>query len=338
MPGAYSLLDEVNPTAVAETPKEVKIWLPSQLPSGSHDKLCIVDLPRLKFRFRLAQAHDALNLIQHLLGAYHVLLMKNQVHISKSQGTMTKSKTLFQNFKNKIDQAAACYRDARAALLHLDPIKAISCWKENLKELHRDHIHGPSHESNEMSKSRHQPSWIWQTSSLEGDTGINDPELQDIMRIEWCKAIAQAERFKEEVELTVEEMRRTLLYFEWTANHWEQLGQARVGEPMMDGDTTAGMRAYAARQAALYRKLVDLSLQEWYECLELKSLGSDWLPTYPRPTFCQRRRLQSNVVAYHSSASSHDDGKHDALTSDPSDGGTEFFDSASEFDIDFDDF
>ena len=115
-------------------------------------------------------------------------------------------------------------------------------------------------------------------------------------------------------------------------------GQARVGEPMMDGDTTAGMRAYAARQAALYRKLVDLSLQEWYECLELKSLGSDWLPTYPRPTLCRRRQLQSNVAAYHSSASSHDDGKHDALTSDPSDGGTEFFDSASEFDIDFDDF
>ena len=119
-------------------------------------------------------------------------------------------------------------------------------------------------------ESRQQISWIWQTSS-QGNAGINNPDLQDVMRVEWCKAIARADQFWEEVELVVEEMKRTLLFFKWTVNHWEQLGDNHVGEPTMD----------------------------WYECLETKSLRSGWLSEYPHPEACRRRQLQSNVATYH---------------------------------------
>jgi hypothetical protein len=212
-----------------------------------------------------------------------VLLAKNQVHVSTSQGTMTKAKAIFTNFILKIDQAAARYHDARVALLHLDPDGKISPWKEDLRELRQNDIRGPSREGDEKSESRQQPSWIWQMSSLKEGAGINDPELKDVMRVEWCKAIARVERFEEEVELTVEEMRRTLLFFECTARDWERRGEARVGEPTMDEEMTAGVRAYAARQAALYRRLVDIFVNDWYTCLDLKSLGSDWLPKYKCP-------------------------------------------------------
>lgn len=302
MPGASHLLDETDPTSITEAPETVKIWLPSQLPSNSREKWCAPDLPYLEFRFRVAQAYDALDLIRRLRGVYQVLLMKNQVHVSTSQGTMTKTKSLFRNFASKIDQAAARYREARTALLRLDPSGSISPWKESLKELRRNDVRGPSREEDEPSQSRREPSWIWQTSSLKENTGINDPQLRAIMRVEWCKAIARADRFKEEVELTVEEMRRTLSFFEWTAGHWEQLGEARVGEYTLGEAVTAGMRAYAARQASLYRRRIDAYVEDWYECLELKALGSDWLKSYPRPEFRQRRRLRSNVAAYHPSA------------------------------------
>ena len=320
MPGASAFLDEVDPTAVTEAPEGVKIWFPSQLPPGSREKSCIANLPHLEFRFRLAQAYDALDLIRRLRGVYQVLLMKNRVHVSKSQGTTTRSKALFANFALKIDQAAACYRDARVALLRLDPNGDIHRWKEDLRELRRTDIRGPSREDDETSESHQQLSWIWQTSSLEPNAGINDPKLRGIMRVEWCKAVARAERFEEEVELTVEEMRRTLLSFRGTADRWEQLGKARVGEPLMDGDTTAGVRAYASRQAALYRRLVDAFVQDWYECLELKSLGSDWLSGYPRPDICRRRRLRSNVEAYHLSNA---DVAGEALANDPLSDGEE---------------
>ena len=304
MLGASAFFNSVDATAVSEAPEEVKIWLPSHLPSGCRNSSCIEDLPYLEFRFRLAQAYDALDLIRHLRGVYQVLLMKNQVHLSTSQGTMTKAKALFTNFTLKIDQAAARYRDARTALLRLDPNERSARWKEDLKELRRGDIRGPSREDGEKSESRQQLSWIWQTSSFDREAGINDPELREVMRVEWCKAVAQAKRFEEEVELIVEEMRRTLLFFKWTVSHWEERGEARVGEPT-DGDTAAGIKAYAVRQAALYRRLVDVFIHDWYECLELKSLGSGWLSDYSRPKGCRRRRLPSNVREYHPSASVH---------------------------------
>lgn len=316
MPGASGFLDTVDPTAVTETPETVKLWLPSQLPAVSRGSSCIEGLPHLEFRLRFAQANDALDLIRRLRGVFQALLVKKQVHVSSSQGTMTKSKALFSNFTLKIDQAAARYRDARVALLRLDPDEKFAKWKGNIRELRREDIRGPSREADEPSESQQRVSWIWQTSSLQPNTGINDPDLQAVMRVEFCKATARAERFKEEVELLVEEMRRTLLFFKWTATHWEELGEARVGEPTLDDDTTAGIRAYAARKAALYRKLADIFIQDWYECLILKSLGSDWLSEYPRPEVVRRRKLPSNVAAYHSTSQLPDD-INDALPNDP---------------------
>ena len=79
--------------------------------------------------------------------------------------------------------------------------------EKDLKDLRREDIRGPSREEDENSESHQQISWIWQTASRQGNTGINDPDLQAVMWIEWCKATARAERFKEEVELVVEEMR-----------------------------------------------------------------------------------------------------------------------------------
>lgn len=335
MPGASALLDEIDPTTVTEAPETVKLWLPSQLPPGSRAQLCVEGLPHLELRLRLAQAYDSLDLIRRLRGVYQALLIKNRVHISTSQGTMTKTKTLFANFLLKIDEAAARYRDARVALLHLDPNESFSRWKKDLKELRREDIRGPSRESNETSESRQQASWIWQTASLKNSTGVNDPDLQAIMRVEWCKATARAERFREEVELVVEEMRRTLMFFEWTADNWEQLGEARIGEPNMNDDTAAGLRAYAARKSALYRKLIDVFIQDWYECLELKSLGTNWLSKYTRPETVRRRRLPSNVEAFHFSPSLFVDNADDTLINDPSNAG---MDAMGDVGMDFVDF
>jgi len=88
----------------------------------------------------------------------------------------------------------------------------------------------------------------------------------------------------------------------------------------MDEGARAGMKAYAARKAALYRRLIEVFVQDWYKCLELKLLGSSWLSDYPRPNTCgasRRRQLQSNVKAYHPSASAHID-EANRLADDPS--------------------
>ena len=40
------------------------------------------------------------------------------------------------------------------------------------------------------------------------------------MQVEWSKSKARAERWREEVILLSEEMRRVLVYFEWKARWW----------------------------------------------------------------------------------------------------------------------
>jgi len=333
IPGVSRFLDDIDPATVTETPEIVKLWLPSQLPPTSRESMCIDGLPHLELRLRLVQAYDALDLIRRLRGLYQALLVKNQVHVSNSQGTQTRAKALFTSFSLKINQAASRYCDARVAILRLDPDEKFSQWKENLRELHREDIRGPSREANETSESRQQISWIWQAASSRANAGINDPDLQAVMRVEWCKATARAERYREEVELVVEEMRRTLHFFKWAAEHWEQLGKARANEPTMDGVTATGLRAYAARKAALYRKLTNVFIQDWYACLERKSLGSSWLPEYPRPETSQRRRLRSNVEAYHS-VSQPQDAMDGALINDPP---SETEDVGGDVETDFDD-
>lgn len=318
------LLDEIDPATVSESPETVKLWFPSQLPRDSCE-----GLPHLEFRLRLAQAYDALDLIRRLRGVYHAILLKNQVHVSNSNGTMTRAKSVFTNFSFRIDQAAARYRDARLALLRLDPNEELSRWKKDLQELHRQDIRGPAREAGEKSESLREMSWIWKTSSLRDNTGINDPDLQPIMRVEWCKATARAERFEEEVELVVEEMRRTLAFFEWSARSWEEMGGVRASEPKISSATVIGLKAYAVRKATLFRRLIVVFLQDWYECLEHKSLGSDWLTRYPRPTFIRRRRLPSMVTAYHFPNPCDMENTDDALASDPSD--AEAMETASDF-------
>lgn len=164
MPGASTFLNDVDLTIITEAPKTVKLWLPSQPPPNSRNKSCINGLPNLEFRLWLAQAYNALDLIRHFCGVYQALLLKNQVHISSSQGTTTKAKALFMNFTLKIDQVAACYHDACVALLQLDPDEKLSQWKEDLRDLCQEDVCSPSCEVNKLLELHQQVFWIWRTT------------------------------------------------------------------------------------------------------------------------------------------------------------------------------
>ena len=50
---------------------------------------------------------------------------------------------------------------------------------------------------------------------LQGSVSGDDQDLSSALQVEWCKAQERATRYEEEIELVVEEMRRTLVFFEW---------------------------------------------------------------------------------------------------------------------------
>ena len=298
MLGVVSLFEDPNPSSALERPEDIKIWLPSQLPPASHYQSCTPGLPLLEFHLRHTQALDALKEIHRLRRLYRGLIIKKMSHITSSQGTMTKVKSLFTGYNLKIQNAAACYWCARTAIRHLDPDEQLRHWKAELRELQKGDIRSPGREEHKNSESRHTPSWIWLSPTASSDMDTED--VHNSMRVEWCQAQAWAERFEEEVELLVEEMRWTLAFFEWKKEQWEALAGPGQGESVVDGDVAAGISAYGWRQAAVYRQLIMACLADWYEFLKSKSLGSSWLSNYPRPPTLHYCQLISNVSLYHS--------------------------------------
>jgi len=92
-------------------------------------------------------------------------------------------------------------------------------------------------------------SWIWTMKSrAPKDKDYSD----DILRSEWVKSRARANRCKEEVLLLREEMRRVLLFLEWKNEWWSQWQDLREGlSPELD----EGLKAFAMGQADLQQRL-----------------------------------------------------------------------------------
>ena len=141
------------------------------------------------------------------------------------------------------------------------------------------------------------------------NTLVDNMESEEFDRVQWAKCQARAERYQEEVELTVEEMGRTLRYFEWKRDWWLSLAPAKsnaLAESTVSGesntpgasgksnapgksnasppaDIQAGLRAYACRQSSVYDNLIASFVNHWRKYLLAHSLGTAWLKNYPPP-------------------------------------------------------
>lgn len=306
MTGIDHLLDNIDLVLLADHPENVQLWFPSDLPLPMRNKWCVTDLRCLEYRLRYAIAVNALQDIRRFRRFSQVVVMKTQSHISNTQKTRTRIRGQLERIQQRITQAATTYRVCRSAVERLAPNEEFGAWKNILQELRREDIRGPGRGDNETSESRYVPSWIWQTP-LPESASSDEQDLSLALRVEWCKAQERAVRYEEEVQLVVEEMRRTLAYFKWLACEWERWAATpAVGGSEADSATMAGVSAYAYKQAAVYRKMVIVFVNDWYECLKTKSLGSPWLQQYPSPPSVKRRRLVSNVRLYHSTSAKLD--------------------------------
>ena len=306
MPGCSALLDNIDPASTIDTPESTKLWLPSALPPASRDTWCTVDMPLIEFRLRYAQAVDALDHLRRLCRLVQGLHLQRKKHPTPTQRpATTRSRGVFEGLHVRIAQVSACYRDARTALLRLHPSGA---WSHFFRELTKADIRGTGPEDTTTSNSKFVLTWIWlfrapptppdlpgslpststesapisvtlPTANIDGD--ISEKEVEDYMLVDWAKARERAKRFEEEVELCVEEMRRTLLFFSWKASEWERCAELRAhsSNPPSE-DIIQGLRAYAHRQAAMFRGMVKVFVSDWYNCLQPRGLGADWLSGY----------------------------------------------------------
>ena len=300
MPGIDSL-NFIDPVLLANHPEKVEIKLPSGLPSASRDVMCVGGLPQLEYRLRFAQATNALHDICRLRRLTRIITMKSQSHITNSQKTGTRNCTVFDKTAAQLAQAVSTYHVAWTTIKTLAPNEEFGCWRNTLLELKNEDIRGPGREESEKSGSRFVQSWIW-TTAPQTSISSRDPDLDAALRVEWCKAQERVKHYEEEVELVVEEMRRTLVTFEFNAGEWEQ----RATSPSLsalESTIATGAAAYAYKQADIQRQLVKIFVNDWHDILKKQPLATPWFKDYHRSRTDQRHRLVCNVKRYHSTPS-----------------------------------
>ncbi|EMD31060.1 hypothetical protein CERSUDRAFT_60542 [Gelatoporia subvermispora B] len=269
----------LSPTAESETHavvpiEDLKLWLPSRLDVSARSSFCLNGTADKEKRLRRAQLEDALIELRRLRRVYGSLLRKFKVQIAGTgRKATTRSQTSLRAFNSKIGLTIARYRDARIALLALDPSGE---WQEQFKELRDEDNRGPNRKEDEHSEGRRQPSWIWTVYAANADISTEDED--DQLRAEWAKATARAQRWEEEKALLLEEMCRCLRFFDAKADWWDKHTSSLV-----DGhtpDILSGLHGYAKRQATMYRRLVASWIQLWRPVLRQLKLKEPWDKRY----------------------------------------------------------
>ena len=276
------------------------LLLPSSLPPETLIRTS-AKLVKMEKELRLGQCEDGLTQLRGHLHSQARLLKFKYVNV-RHQVPNTRSRGLLDRVSAKISTSAEKYRAAYAALLALDPDPAAK-WKSELRPLNPKDVRPmfsndpintttdlPSDEDNEVpvhgllrggviAEGSRTLSWIWigtpnDTSSASGyhECKCTHSSLClcfayhhfPAFRIEWCKARARRERWKEEILLLKEEMRRTLVFFKYRSEMWSARAcPSFVSSISKDPTIREGLGAYAHSQSHVFGALRDRFHSIW---------------------------------------------------------------------------
>ncbi|KAF9462998.1 hypothetical protein BDZ94DRAFT_1259836 [Collybia nuda] len=225
---------------------------PLFLPSSMKPQIpCDPRLREIEWTLRKSQANDALDDLREGL-RLRAYLYIDKDRFQRGQFHNTRSRGIIHRVQVKIDAAATRYRVARNTLYSLAGVLNIVGWDVEFPPLLDRDIKQLSGDDTESEGHRYV-SWIW-TRLGDSSRLDTDEALQDMLRIEWCKSKARADRWSEEVQLLLEEMQHVLQFFESMAERWERRVHAMVFL-VKEQAINEGLTAYAARQASLFRMM-----------------------------------------------------------------------------------
>ncbi|KAK6977452.1 CxC2 domain-containing protein [Favolaschia claudopus] len=275
MPGLSAFLaKQPAPSTVDHSrPETIKIFLPSSLPADVREGICLPGLVKNEEDLRQAQATEALRDLRSGLRTRTFAHRFKRKHL-EGQGMYTKSRSLLEAIEERIR--------ARQGMLDL---RGSGEWESTYRELQKEDVRGMNERlMNEQEKEDNRKaralaglkddgtqdtdefgepvdltvlfnletgeghrvlSWIWYAETGNDEVGA-DGKLHADIRVEWAKARARADRWREEVVLLEEEMRRTLVFCGWKARWWQE--RANVEREVAPA-VAEGMRAYALEQA-----------------------------------------------------------------------------------------
>jgi len=80
-------------------------------------------------------------------------------------------------------------------------------------------------------------------------------------------------RWEEELQLVVEEMRRVLCYLDWRSHYWRSLVSKRE---VSHATVREGIAAYAEKQACIAQMMAHRFSKEWLSTHGAHNITTDW--------------------------------------------------------------
>ena len=147
-----------------------------------------------------------------------------------------------------------------------------------------------------VGDGRYTMSWIWGGSSGGNQRGTDPPDQEEVnetVRHEWMTCRARADRWREELDLLQEEMRRVIAFLEWKSSSWGERVGSRLGS--VAADIQHGIDSYAHKQANTYHKLAVSLANQWLPHLLALGLDTAWAGIYPWATEIIHPPSSSNI-------------------------------------------
>lgn len=200
------------------------------------------ELRRLEKALRVGQADDALKQLRRALALQLVLLRDVRQQHGRDY---FRSQASVKRASKDIACAASRYKAAYRVLeiLGLSPdIRRFDVLTND--DITIAHVFDSERGTGRGYQTR-DISWIWRMEGL--GAGVRDNDwLKEVLRVQFLDAKTTLDRWKEELILTVTELRRTADYFNWMSNFWAR----RVVK-----SRTRGERAHGSSMRVIFTEL-----------------------------------------------------------------------------------
>ena len=251
------------------------LFLPSELAQDDRSS-SYAGIVETEQSLRLAQAKDNLVDLRRLrwtLRSLRTYFRSNVV--GEGQKAQTKSRASESGVTLRVNRSVRRYLLAYTALLSLDPM---GDWRKKYLELTDKDNRGPGKELHEqgVGDGYYAMSWIWGGSFGSEAKG---EDINETVRHEWMTCRARADRWREELDLLQEEMRRVVAFLEWKSSSWA--GRVGSRSHSVTADVQHGIDSYARKQASVYHDLAVSLANQWIPDLVKLELDISWTKSYP---------------------------------------------------------
>ncbi|KAJ7735423.1 hypothetical protein DFH07DRAFT_870763 [Mycena maculata] len=274
-PAALQALAEVPPLPPEKAEwagrvENIPLFLPSALSAEQRMSGCFKGVAKVEERLRDAQCQSALD--ESRFRTYKDVNAQHQGATTCTRALMDqndmKMRIKAEKYIAAWEAKRALVGDANVSWKRLNPKKDLRCMdsEEDRAMRQKRKIRGSKRAAGEEATAEDKADEVGAGQRRRGKRG-----RKPALRMEWCKAWARTDRWREEVELLKEEVRRVPISLHHRAAWWLE----RQDVEAFGGAHAEGVRAYATRQAELMEGLAGHFEGMWSGLAELESVPGE---------------------------------------------------------------